>query len=70
MADDAKPAKAETLEVEIVRGYWAAGEVTAIRGSDAVTVPEGEGLKPGDVVSLPKKAAAGLVNAGAAKLTD
>ena len=72
MNDIVKPVetKLETLEVVIERSYWPMGKVTAMRGDEVVEIAEGGNLIPGDIVKLPKKEAAKLINIGAAKMPD
>ena len=80
----ARPAKSETLEIIIVTDYWPDGKPTAIRkdieGVEhaveidiSLTGPvsgKDSRLRAGDLVTLPRKEATGLVNKGIAKLPD
>lgn len=67
-ANTANTANTSKTEVEIVRGYWPGAKCTAKRGDVEVTIEVGDGLKEGDIVSLPAKEAAGLVRNGIATL--
>ncbi len=82
MTDETKmepKAKTETMEVVIQSDYWPHGKVTAIRGDEAVEIDidlaspqpgKDARLRAGDVVKLPRKEAATIINAGVAKLPD
>jgi hypothetical protein len=74
-----KPEKETTMEVSVIRDYWPMANVEVMRGDRIVSVGDDhlgksgdfdDRLRTGDVVSLPRKEATKLVNAGAAKLPE
>jgi hypothetical protein len=80
MTDEIKKTEKEAeMEVSIIRDYWPMGNVDVMRGDRIVSVGADhlgksgdfdDRLRTGDVVSLPRKEASKLVNAGAAKLPE
>jgi hypothetical protein len=74
-----KPARSENLEVIMASDYWPGAKVTAIRGDEPIEIDidlvgnhagKDARLRAGDIVTLPRKEAAALVNSGTAKLPD